>query len=105
VSQLSIANTFLGTSKANFSNGIDPIFTFLNTKTYKILNFSGFCVLEAFPGGRGLLQESDRNEMLVLGGRGRHWLRWEIVGGPRQAFANGGHDTAGALPYDLSSFT
>jgi len=58
---------FLGTSKANFSNGIDPIFTFLNKKTYKILNFFGFLC----PGGdsRGDVACSRR----VIGMRCWYW--------------------------------
>jgi len=42
-------------------------------------------------------------EMLILAGRGRHWLPREIVGGPRKRSANATRGAAGALPYDLAS--
>jgi len=65
------------------------------------LDFFGFLALEAFPGGRGLLQEGGRMEMLVLSGRGRHWLSRDIVGEPRQRSANAPRGAAGAIPYNL----
>jgi len=40
-------------------------------------------------------------EMLILAGRGRHWLPHEIIGEPRQRSAIAPRGAAGALPYDL----
>ncbi len=75
---------------------------FFERKDLENFGFFGFLALEAFPGGRGLLQEGGRREMLVLAGRGRHWLPLEIIGEPLQRSANAPRGAAGALPYDLA---
>ena len=74
---------------------------FFERKDLENFGFFGFLALEAFPGGRGLLQEGGRREMLVLAGRGRHWLPLEIIGEPLQRSANAPRGAAGAFPCGL----
>jgi len=54
--------------------------------------------LEAFSGGRGLAGEGRRGDMLILGGRGRHWVSVWVTRVPRQRSANATRDAAGACP-------